>query len=77
MPLIHRTDVLCMYTIYHSPADYPGKYVVRMHTVPGGVTDALAITKTLEDARAQVPPQASVRWPRQEDDLPSIVEVWF
>ena len=64
-----------MWTIYNSPSDYPGKFVVRKFDFDGP-TDQVAEFNTLEEARKSIPPHL-YRMPRfQDDDLP-IVETWF
>lgn len=73
---------LTNFTIYSSPADYPGKYVVRRWRVvrgsPEPVPDPqpLAVVDTLEEARRAVPAHLTCipRWP---GDVPCVVEVWL
>lgn len=69
---------LPQFVIYHSPLDHPGKYVVRLWLVghQSGPTNYVAVVDTLEAAREIVPPQLFCM-PRQREDDPVIVEVWF
>lgn len=68
-------NALAMYTIYDSPSDHPGKFVVREHLVPGGVK-GLTIHSSLEEARAAVPPGLYCI-KRHPQDAPVVVETWF
>jgi hypothetical protein len=69
-----------IYTIYESPKDYPGMYVVRRYFVDarGPVADVkpLVVTKDLEKARGALPVGV---YPlgRQPDDDPVILESWI
>ena len=69
---------LTLYTIYHNPSDYPGKYVMRPSTIGerGLLTlgDAV-VSDTLEEARATVPPFL-FNLGRMRGDDPVIAEVW-
>lgn len=71
-----------MFVVYRSPRDYPGKYVVReWRTSPSKIAlfaavEPLAVTDTLEDARAAVP-SGTVRINRDELDDPVIEETWI
>jgi len=69
------------WTIYESPADFPGRFVLRRWTIrsdgqllPDPV--ATAIVGTLEEARRAVP-RGLYCQPRNPGDDPVIVEVWF
>jgi hypothetical protein len=69
---------LPMWTIYASPLDHPGRFVVRRwlvaHTpVPDRTCEVYA---TLADARAAVP-RGLVRMPRSPGDDPCIVGSWL
>lgn len=51
---------LRMWTIYESPADHPGKFVVRAFDIVAGNPDPVplpecAVCETLTEARLQVP----------------------
>lgn len=67
------------YTIFASPADYRGRYVVRGYTILPGrvVVDAVpaAVVLTLDEARAAIP-TGLVRLDRHPDDPDVIVESW-
>jgi hypothetical protein len=70
---------LICYTIYDSPSDYPGVFVVRKWTAdPAGPQDAgvHAVTGTLIEARAAIPNGYAVMH-RDPSDAPSIVEMWL
>lgn len=69
---------LPQFVIYRSPADYPGKYVVRMWRtlVDAGPTPFIGITNTLDAAR-EIVPFGLFRMQRFVEDDPCIVEVWF
>lgn len=69
-----------IYTIYCDPRDHPGKWVLRGCSVGPGVThDAMPIcvADSLEEARANVPPQADCNMGRHVADDPVIHEVWI
>lgn len=69
---------LPQFVIYNSPADYPGKYVVRMWRVMVnvGATDHVGVADTLDQAR-EIVPLGLFRMARFDQDDPVIVEVWF
>lgn len=72
---------LAMWTIHESPDDYPDQFVVRRsraHSGGGLAADPepVAVVKTLEEARAAVPPFL-YRLPRLPEDEISVVEVWL
>lgn len=81
----YNDGALPMYTITENPADYPGKFVVRMHVVltvaVNGSREMIGPVVTVEDtldaARARLAPLSLYRSPRQEGDLAVIVETWF
>lgn len=69
---------LPMWTIYKSPADYPGVFVVRRCRIMADqiVHDlSCLIADTLDIARAMVP-EGLINLGRMPDDDPAIVEVW-
>lgn len=74
--------VMTTYTVYRSPADYPGRWVVRGHDILTGVdepvphVEPLVVCDSLEDARASMPPGLLV-CPRDRHDDPCIVETWI
>jgi hypothetical protein len=69
------------FTIYHRPLDVPGAiYVVRASIIHAGGVEAgpiLGEALTLEGARALVPPEADVLFPRADSDPRTIVETWM
>jgi hypothetical protein len=73
-------DRITFWTVYHNPADYPGKYVVRAQWAERGGqikhSAECTVHDTLEGARAAVPPGC---WPfaRDPNDDPVIVESWM
>jgi hypothetical protein len=71
---------LIFWTVYENPSDFPGKFVVRRSMANAGVLRmeraAWFVGDTLEDARASIP-QHLHQQPREPDDDPPIVEVWF
>jgi hypothetical protein len=75
---------LPIYTIFDSPLDHPGKFVVRMSLVGGLgappepiVTNVMVIVDTLEQARKVLEPCGLVCKPRAKRDPRQIVETWF
>lgn len=74
--------VLPTWTIFYSPADEPGLYVLRQFDVVQGhaepVPSLLSSTHaTLDEARDAVPDSADVCFPRSPGDDPAIVETWM
>ena len=73
------SNALLMYTVYHNPSDFPGKFVVRRHAVrPGFVAaeqTAMAVCDSLDEARQALPP-GLVSLGREPQDDPVIVESW-
>jgi hypothetical protein len=73
-------DDLTMWTIYQAPKDFPDGFVVRPWTLTrggGGPVPGMAFTaRTLEDARANVPP-GLYRQERAPEDDHTIVETWL
>lgn len=70
------------YTIYESPADHPGSYVVRgWIIVPGEPnprpTNFFRLYPSLEDARFELDNGELVPIPRDPRDDPKIVETWI
>lgn len=69
------------YVIYHNALDYPGKYVLRGHTVTaqGPIPDPepIAVADTLDGARLGLPIEADYRLERDPQDEPQIVELWI
>lgn len=71
-----RGNTLEIYTIYKNPSDYPGKWVMRMHEVPGGPAAMCLVGETLEEVRAFVPSHL-IRLSPAPDDDPVIYETWM
>lgn len=81
-----KPDALIIFTVYFNPKDYPGKYVVRRFVISGPVPipcpEPIAITDTLDSARAAVPRYeigqgVLIPWDRSPDDDPTIIESWM
>ena len=75
------TGHLNIWTIYVSPADYPGQYVARRFVVGGkdshhGPTNEMFVADTLEEVRALLPP-GLICMPREPGDDRVIVESWI
>ena len=70
---------MTVWTIYREPDDYPGQWVLRGHEVfPGRCVTAHSVcfvTRTLDEARAKVPP-GTRRLRRAQEDHPVIHECW-
>jgi hypothetical protein len=66
-----------MWTIYDSPIDCPGKFVVRVWY--GTVSEPTSTTHdTLDDARESITARGgSASFARAPEDSPSIVETWI
>ena len=67
-----------LFTIYESPSDYEGQFVVRERDVTAGgdlEVGGARTAATLEEARALIP-KGAVRFERSPDDDPTIVETW-
>jgi hypothetical protein len=76
----YNVGALPMYTITKNPADYPGKFVCRMHAVVGSrelIGPVVAVEDTLEATRAKLAPLCLHCSPRVPQDEPVIVETWF
>ncbi len=69
-----------VFVVYHNPRDYPGLYVVRRQVAGRGTItidiQPLGVSATLEGIRSFIPPHVK-RFPRDPNDDPVIVEVWF
>lgn len=74
-------DIICaksafpIITVYHDPADYPGKYVARLYDIQRP-TNMVVVADTYEDVRAAIPAGRMVRLERDAADDPVIVENW-
>lgn len=74
-----KLKVFPVFTIYSSPTDFPGKFVVRLFDGPKPLR-LITISDTLEDARRTIPqgpPLGFVRTERHPNDDPVIVESWI
>lgn len=77
-----ESQVMTLWAIYASPRDYPGKYVVRRWILRRGTKlpplpePDPAITDSLDQARASIPPGRQ-RLERTDDDVTSLVESWI
>ncbi len=72
--------VLDLFTVYHSPRDFPGEYAVRRFSIEGNEAKPgvlVALGPTLESVRRMIPAYANHRLPRSPQDEPQIVEVWL
>lgn len=71
---------LRMFVLYHSPADYPGLWVMRRWDVSNELqaTDEVWISASSpEPLRERCRGRGMFRMPRQEGDDPVIVETWL
>lgn len=71
--------VFPIFTVYFSPKDFPGKYVVRLFDADKPLR-FITVSDTLDDARAgipQGPPLGFHRMVRSPIDDPAIVETWL
>jgi hypothetical protein len=73
-----KSGDLPMFAVYNSPAEFPGKYVVRLwRSRPEPAPTYLVETfNTLEQAREFIP-RGLVCLSRAAIDEPEIVEVWM
>lgn len=73
-------EVLSIYTIYDSPSDHPGKFLVREFRAVDGKAIAndkpLIVCDTLHEAREAIPPGLTC-FPRDFGDAPPVVESWI
>ena len=68
-----------MWVIYFNPADYPGRFVVRRHSVFDGEahpSQHCILADDLDHARDYVPGNC-INLGRLQGDDPAIFEVWF
>lgn len=70
-----RPPALTVWTVYRSPKDYPGHWVLRAHDVPGGPRADCYVSKSYEGVIKHVPADR-VRLARMPQDDPPIVETW-
>jgi hypothetical protein len=84
MTAVNRKPFLSMFTVYDSPADYPGRFVVRRFTIGRGSDnhdpvpdpEPMFVGPDLESARDAIPLSADACLHRSPEDEPSIVETW-
>lgn len=73
-------EQLIIYTVYHNPLDYPGKFVVRQHLIGKNTVEAFqeifCIGDSLEEVRNKIP-LGLVLIPRSPEDEKQIVESWM
>lgn len=74
-------SILELWTIYESPADYPGKFVVRRWEIIDGSREPIAakscfVENSLIAARERIP-KDRCNLGRQPNDDPVIVETWI
>jgi hypothetical protein len=78
--LPHAADVLNVYTLYDSPRDLPGMFVLRRFEIgPAGMhatTDTWA-SPDIEQLRAIMHGMGLYCLPRHMNDEPQIVESWI
>lgn len=69
-----------LYTIYQSPSEFPGKFVIRKWTLvngePAPEKKPLAVCSSLEEARMRLPAWLK-NIGREPKDDPVIVETWL
>jgi hypothetical protein len=83
LPRSGKDSRLTMWTLYHSPADHHGLYVVRRWVIPQAGGDPVPDPEPvyfgadLHAARAAIPGEAAACIHRSPSDDPAIVETWF
>lgn len=73
--LVKQTTIPII-TVYHDPADYPGKFVARVWDV-NQPTSLAAIADTYEELLQAIPTNQMVRMAPDARDDPTIVETWI
>ena len=73
--------VFTVWTVYESPSDFPGWWVLRAHDVVPGQPEPIPreewhAASSLEQVRVALPPGLTCL-PRQPDDDPVIYETWI
>jgi hypothetical protein len=66
---------LTIWTVYRSPKDYPGHWVLRAHDVPGGPRTDCFVSKTYLGVVGHLPAGVVKLMPTENDD-PVIFETW-
>lgn len=74
-------ESLLIVVVYHSPSDYPGKFVARRHWAGAGGEvevdpEPLIVADSLFEARGIIP-DGMFRLNRDPNDEPQIVESWI
>lgn len=75
-----RGELLAIWHVYDSPADYPGMFVARKSVItPGAIvnTAAVYVAADLATVRSPLERLGLYRMPRSEGDEPHIVETWM
>lgn len=72
---IRRTVKAPIICIYESPADYPGQFVARLWDLDKP-TRYIVVADMLEAVRAAIP-EDMIRFRRDQNDDPCIVESWI
>lgn len=75
-----KRSVLQFITIYDSPFDYPGKFVARWWHILADRAEAgdiFDVAHDLESLQEKCHDLLLTRVPRDESDMPSIVETWI
>jgi hypothetical protein len=72
-----RSDdcTLTIWTVYRSPRDYPGHWVLRAHDVPGGPRANCFVSKSYHGVARHLPAGVVKLMPTENDD-PVIFETW-
>ena len=73
--LVKQTTIPII-TVYHDPADYPGKYVARVWDVDRP-TFLAAVADTYEELLEAIPTNYMTRMVPNAKDDPGIVETWI
>lgn len=72
---IRRTVKAPIICIYNSPTDYPDKFVARLWDLDKP-TRHIAVAETLDTIREAIP-EGMIRFHRDQNDDPCIVESWI
>lgn len=73
-------SILCIWTIYDSPLDAPGQFVMRrFEVIDGGYrpTTEAHVSSNIRELRLLMQRRGLYRIPRQVEDEPHIVESWL
>ena len=80
VPPLQTDQALIIWTLYHSPTDYPGKFVIRPSEIyEGGVRTLRFVVVADIEAEAHADRHvAGLHWmERQRGDEPQIMGVWL